>query len=914
MDGALVLIRKGLMQTDLDANHFKILNLDVSNLPIPPEDGILPPTIDPIPKFWINGWDKDAVAWHIDQPGFSDLRAPIGSVGFANQRMTSLGDAVNPQDAVNFRTLQNYVNLLPNLHVHPPCIAATTGVEILQDLTRPVDGHVLADGDRILVKNQGSGREYENGIYVAHNGPWTRATDMDDKTGHPEEFDSAYLFVTAGDTQANTGWVQLQPPPYGTLDPIKFVLVSRSGGGQPLVAGNGLDITGNVISAIGAPGRIAVNGQIDIDPAYPGQPSISVLGTIGAGVWQGTPIAGAYGGTGVVNTGRTITLAGNLTIAMALAAPPDSPLTIDISGPTTVHLKQSGDYWPLPDQTGHSGDVLTTDGSQPMWGATPKTYVNVKDAPYFAKGDGVTDDSAAISQAIQDADGAAVYFPRGTYYVATDLAPTVVTTMVGDGSQISVIRGNPAATGPSVVSLISGSSLQDICVDGNLPNAVQPVPIRDCVRVFGYSRVTLQRTRIINASGNGVNIKNADFVMIADCDIDNCAGNGVRADTGSRARVSRTRITRTTQQGIYFLNSPYGFVDNNRVQSCGLLVAGIGLQDSDNTPVTGNIVQQCCIGIEVSTTQGRGLSSYGMLISSNDVIRNYMAGVRIKNSMGFQCSSNVLTDNGQGGNDNNTYTVEPGVAVDPANLGSAYQVGDVVSLVGGTGTAAKLLVAKIGGGGALTPDGLHPITTGVYTAFPPNTVSVSGGHGSGLKVILTGSIVSNGGSGYVSGEVLRGSNGAFTNPMRIVVRDVVAGAVKSYEVLDGGGYNGASLPGVIVFSGEGQSIGSGLSLIPSFGRRYSTTFNGVIPAGLIIYGPITGGIANSNVIDATKSGGVGILIQDDAAPNNGRAGFLNIVGNNLINNAYGIKGNTVSLSLDDDINFNSIIENNVIYP
>lgn len=41
----------------------------------------------------------------------------------------------------------------------------------------------------------------------------------------------------------------------------------------------------------------AGNPTIDIDAAYVGQASLTTLGTIGAGVWQGTKVAEAYGGT-----------------------------------------------------------------------------------------------------------------------------------------------------------------------------------------------------------------------------------------------------------------------------------------------------------------------------------------------------------------------------------------------------------------------------------------------------------------------------------------------------------------------------------------------------------------------------------------------------------------------------------------
>ncbi len=48
--------------------------------------------------------------------------------------------------------------------------------------------------------------------------------------------------------------------------------------------------------------------------------------------------------------------------------------------------------------------------------------INVKDAPYSAKGDGVTDDTAAIQAAIRDCPaGKAVYLPAGTYRTKSEL-------------------------------------------------------------------------------------------------------------------------------------------------------------------------------------------------------------------------------------------------------------------------------------------------------------------------------------------------------------------------------------------------------------------------------------------------------------------------------------------------------------
>ena len=52
--------------------------------------------------------------------------------------------------------------------------------------------------------------------------------------------------------------------------------------------------------------------------------------------WQGTAVAGQYGGTGVANTGKTITLGGNVTTTGAYS------LEFTLSGTTLLALPTSG--------------------------------------------------------------------------------------------------------------------------------------------------------------------------------------------------------------------------------------------------------------------------------------------------------------------------------------------------------------------------------------------------------------------------------------------------------------------------------------------------------------------------------------------------------------------------------------------
>lgn len=64
--------------------------------------------------------------------------------------------------------------------------------------------------------------------------------------------------------------------------------------------------------------------------------SLTSVGTLGTGVWNGSVIAGQYGGTGIANTGKTITLGGNLITSGSFAT------TITVTGTTSVILPTSG--------------------------------------------------------------------------------------------------------------------------------------------------------------------------------------------------------------------------------------------------------------------------------------------------------------------------------------------------------------------------------------------------------------------------------------------------------------------------------------------------------------------------------------------------------------------------------------------
>lgn len=102
---------------------------------------------------------------------------------------------------------------------------------------------------------------------------------------------------------------------------------------------------------------VAGNPVITIDPTYAGQTSISTVGTIITGTWNGGIITGTYGGTGVNNGANTITIAGNFITSGA------NSLTLTTTGPTNVTLPTSGTL--LADPTTTKGDLIVRGSAAP---------------------------------------------------------------------------------------------------------------------------------------------------------------------------------------------------------------------------------------------------------------------------------------------------------------------------------------------------------------------------------------------------------------------------------------------------------------------------------------------------------------------------------------------------------------------
>lgn len=161
----------------------------------------------------------------------------------------------------------------------------------------PIDGVTLANGDRVLLTGQSDASE--NGPYDAVDATdpttWVRTEDADEDS---EVTANMYMFIEEGTTYGDTGWVLTTNDPI-TLDTTALTF-SQFNGAANITAGDGLDKTGNVLSVnVDDTSIEIVTDTLQIDSTWPGQTSITTLGTIGTGTWQGTEVDVPYGGTGL---------------------------------------------------------------------------------------------------------------------------------------------------------------------------------------------------------------------------------------------------------------------------------------------------------------------------------------------------------------------------------------------------------------------------------------------------------------------------------------------------------------------------------------------------------------------------------------------------------------------------------------
>jgi hypothetical protein len=250
-------------------------------------------------------------------------------------------------DIVNYLALQSYA---VGISWKAPVTAATTA-NITLSGAQTIDTVSVVVGDTVLVKNQTNSAQ--NGIYNVNAGAWTYATGCTTW----EQYVSALVFVEYGG-QAGSAWY-CTAQSGGTLG-VTAMVWSNFSAAANYTAGTGLTLNGFQFSItpvgtaatygsasavpvfvtnasgqvtsvtntnIAIAGNQITSGTIDtarISGSYTG---ITGVGTLTAGVWNGSTIGVAYGGSGAATFTAGYLKASGTTAFTTVTSIPSSDIT-----------------------------------------------------------------------------------------------------------------------------------------------------------------------------------------------------------------------------------------------------------------------------------------------------------------------------------------------------------------------------------------------------------------------------------------------------------------------------------------------------------------------------------------------------------------------------------------------------------
>jgi hypothetical protein len=242
-------------------------------------------------------YDSDAVTKSyaialLSNVNIDDLSAPTEPFNFNYQLGRNVADPISDKDVANKLYVDN--KFYENVAKAEVRVVSTNNVIDLVGAGQLIDGVTLAANDRVLLTGQIDARM--NGIWMVQNGTWIRGKDA----SRSEHFSPGLIvFVKEGNTWEGSGWrLDSRLPIVLGVSALEFTPFTGLAG---VNMGNAIEYNplSNTLNVKYDGTTIQTSDdKLTLSPTYPGQNTITVLGTIRSGSWESNVIGVPYGGTG----------------------------------------------------------------------------------------------------------------------------------------------------------------------------------------------------------------------------------------------------------------------------------------------------------------------------------------------------------------------------------------------------------------------------------------------------------------------------------------------------------------------------------------------------------------------------------------------------------------------------------------
>jgi parallel beta-helix repeat protein len=341
--------------------------------------------------------------------------------------------------------------------------------------------------------------------------------------------------------------------------------------------------------------------------------------------------------------------------------------------------------------------------------------LSVKD--FGATGDGATDDTTAIQNALNAGTGRSVYFPAGTYRISTTLLVKTKTTLIGEGMNKSIIKltsGFGAGTTAIRNEIISGTvnvyydtdlEFYGLTFDGN-NNSTRTAEL---VAVAKVQNVTFSNCSFQNHTYIALAMTANSNMVVTECYFTN-NGRPIPSTTSAPAlwvaetvlgmpydvRIENNYFRDNNWSAAYFMPTRGSFTNNNCVDS------GESAIFCNNTGSYLRIENNNITGTTRSNISGSGIEcgASNTVITGNTIDSCAAEGIALTDAQNVTIANNLIFNNGQ---DTAYYPFANGITI-VSSVASPGQP-DHIQIHGNRigdrqGTKTQYAAIGFGGGGA----------------------------------------------------------------------------------------------------------------------------------------------------------------------------------------------------------------------